>query len=485
MPKNVDPGQKQLIQHALASIPLAFYPAAMARSKARFVCAECGAVFSQWMGRCEACGAWNSISEALGSNAAKSVPGQSLNLETLAGQTAPAPRASCGIAELDRVLGGGLVAGSVVLVGGDPGIGKSTLMLQTAAALAQAGSRVVYVSGEESAEQVRLRARRLGLAASPVALAAATHLSDIAATLAAETEAALVVIDSIQAIWLDSLDSIPGSLSQVRAAAFELIRIAKERGFALALIGHVTKEGTLAGPRVLEHMVDVVLYFEGDRGHQFRILRAVKNRFGATDEIGVFEMTERGLAEVPNPSALFLAERRGNVSGSAVFAGIEGTRPVLVEVQALISANSSPTPRRSVIGWDSGRLSMLLAVMENRCGLRLGGADVYLNIAGGLRIAEPAADLAVTAALASAASDQPTDPAMVFFGEIGLSGEIRQVALAEARLKEAAKLGFASACLPRRLARGARAIVVPEGLALLEIGHLSDLVARISGTRRG
>jgi DNA repair protein RadA/Sms len=269
-------------------------------------------------------------------------------------------------------------------------------------------------------------------------------------------------------------------VSQVRAASFELIRLAKTAQFALALVGHVTKDGALAGPRVLEHMVDAVLYFEGDRGHQFRILRGVKNRFGATDEIGVFEMTEHGLAEVTNPSALFLAERRGNIAGSAVFAGLEGTRPVLVEIQALLAPNPGGSPRRSVIGWDSGRLAMLLAVLETRAGLRLNATDVYLNVAGGLRVSEPAADLAVAAALASAACDRPTSAGTVYFGEVGLSGEIRQVAQAEARLKEAAKLGFDAAALPRRLARGNRAIAPPDGLRLVEIGHIADLVAQFA-----
>ena len=375
------------------------------------------------------------------------------------------------------MLGGGLVAGSAVLLAGDPGIGKSTLLLQAAAALAKSGRRVLYVSGEEAIEQIRLRARRLGLSGASLELAAAINLRDIVATLEGETQAAMVVIDSIQTMWLDSIDSAPGTVSQVRACSFELIRAAKTRQFAVVLVGHVTKEGAIAGPRVLEHMVDAVLYFEGDRGHQFRILRGVKNRFGATDEIGVFEMTERGLAEVANPSALFLAERRGNISGSAVFAGLEGSRPVLVEIQALLAANPGGSPRRSVIGWDSARLSMLLAVLETRCGLRLGATDVWLNVAGGLRIGEPAADLAVAAAIISAAADRPTDAGAVYFGEVGLSGEIRQVAQAEARLKEAHKLGFTAACLPRRVARGNRTLAAPDGMALREIGHLSDLVA--------
>ena len=413
--------------------------------------------------------------------AGKAPVGKGVPFVGLAGSAAPPARAPTGIEELDRVLGGGLVPSSAVLVGGDPGIGKSTLLLQAAASLARSGRRVLYVSGEESIEQVRLRARRLGVSDTAIELAAAYNVREIAASLEQANDAALVVIDSIQTMWLDAIDSAPGTVSQVRACSFELIRLAKAGRFSLVLVGHVTKDGALAGPRVLEHMVDAVLYFEGDRGHQFRILRAVKNRYGATDEIGVFEMTERGLAEVPNPSALFLAERRGNVAGSAVFAGMEGTRPVLVEIQCLLSANAGGSPRRSVIGWDSGRLSMLLAVLETRCGLKLGATDVYLNVAGGLRIGEPAADLAVAAALASAATDQPTDPSCVFFGEVGLSGEVRQVAHAEARLKEAQKLGFSKASLPRRVAGGNRRLAAPEGLALDEIGHLGDLVATFTG----
>ena len=459
----------------------------MARAKTRFVCQACGAIHPKWQGRCEACGAWNTLAEDAPAPrgpgaAAKAGGGRRVEFVGLKGESAPPPRIPTGIAELDRVLGGGLVAASAVLVGGDPGIGKSTILLQAAARIASAGRRVLYVSGEEAVEQVRLRAARLGLTDSPMALAAATALRDIAASLEGETDAALVVMDSIQTVWLDALDSAPGTVAQVRACAAELIRLAKTRGFALVLVGHVTKEGTLAGPRVLEHMVDATLYFEGERGHQFRILRAVKNRFGATDEIGVFEMTGTGLVEVANPSALFLAERRGNVSGSAVFAGIEGTRPVLVEVQALLSPSSSGgSPRRQVVGWDSGRLSMLLAVLEARCGLSLGQNDVYLNIAGGLRINEPAADLAVAAALVSAATDQPADAGAVFFGEVGLSGEVRQVAQTEARLREAAKLGFGAAILPRRIARGARPPAAPEGIALTEIGHVADLVAAFAG----
>ncbi|HEX4260317.1 MAG TPA: DNA repair protein RadA [Acetobacteraceae bacterium] len=450
----------------------------MAKPAHRFVCQSCGAVTSKWVGRCETCGEWNTIAEeTIEARPSRAPAARGVAFVDLAGEAPPPPRAETGIAELDRVLGGGLVAASAVLVGGDPGIGKSTLMLQAAAALAERGRRVLYVSGEEAVEQVRMRGRRLGVAGAKLELAAAINLREITAGIEAAPDAAMVVIDSIQTMWLDTLDSAPGTVGQVRACAFELIRLAKSRGFSLVLIGHVTKEGAIAGPRVLEHMVDAVLYFEGDRGHQFRILRAVKNRFGATDEIGVFEMGESGLAEVANPSALFLAERRGNVAGSAVFAGVEGTRPVLLEVQALLAPNAGGSPRRAVVGWESGRLAMLLAVLEARAGLRLGASDVHLNIAGGLRVAEPAADLAVAAALASAASDQPASPGTVYFGEIGLSGEIRQVAQAEARLKEAAKLGFEAAVLPRRVARGNRPLARPEGMRLDEIGHVADLVA--------
>jgi len=457
----------------------------MARPATRYVCAECGAFTAKWVGRCEACGAWNTLAaEAAAPDGARSrrrTRGREIDFVGLAGDTELPPRTPLGIPEFDRVLGGGMVAASAILVGGDPGIGKSTLLLQAAAKLARTGKRVLYISGEESIAQIRLRAERLGLADAPVGLAAATALSEILASLEQERGADLVVIDSIQTIWDEAIESAPGTVTQVRANAFALIRAAKSQSFALMLVGHVTKDGTLAGPRVLEHMVDVVLHFEGDRGHQFRILRGAKNRFGATDEIGVFAMTGQGLAEIANPSALFLAERHGNVAGSAVFAGLEGSRPVLMEVQALLSANGAGSARRSVIGWDAGRLAMLLAVLDARCGLKLGGHDVYLNVAGGLKIAEPAADLAVAAALISASSGVPTDPNRVFFGEIGLSGELRAVAQAELRLKEAAKLGFCSAALPRRMAGGTSRKLPPGGIELAEFGHLSDLVAEMAG----
>jgi DNA repair protein RadA/Sms len=447
----------------------------VAKPSPRFVCQQCGAVTTRWAGKCESCGDWNSIvEEAPRDEIPKGLSGKAgrrIEFVGLEGSAAPLPRLVTGIAELDRVCGGGLVPGSALLVGGDPGIGKSTLLLQAAAGVAgQAG--VAYISGEEAVDQVRMRAARLGLAKARVALAAATSLRDIVASLDGG-DVNVVVIDSIQTVYADSIDAAPGTVGQVRACAAELIRLAKRRGFVLFLVGHVTKEGMIAGPRVLEHMVDTVLYFEGDRGHQFRILRAVKNRFGATDEIGVFEMTDRGLAEVANPSALFLAERRGNIAGACVYAGVEGTRPMLVEIQALVAPSTLASPRRAVVGWDSARLSMVLAVLDARCGLALSGNDVYLNVAGGLRVTEPAADLAVAAALVSSASDQPVPADMVVFGEVGLSGEVRAVAQAEARLKEAAKLGFAQAMVPASPRKGKG----PAGpLAVRSVGHVQDVV---------
>src|SRR5262249_2837971 len=335
----------------------------------------------------------------------------------------------------------------------------------------------------EAIDQIRLRARRLGVADSPVQLATASSVRDIVASLDHAAPPQLAVIDSIQTMYLDTLDSAPGTVSQVRGAAQELIGLAKRRGFVLVLVGHVTKEGMIAGPRVLEHMVDTVLYFEGERGHQFRILRAVKNRFGATDEIGVFEMSDRGLVEVPNPSALFLAEHAGDeeggrIAGAAVFAGIEGTRPVLVEIQALVAPSPLGTPRRAVVGWDATRLAMITAVLDARCGLSVGANDIYLNVAGGLGIVEPAADLAVAAALISAMTETAVPADTVVFGEIGLSGRVRPVAHAEARLKEAAKLGFRQAWVPARA--GARGDGMVDGLAPIAIGHLSELVARLA-----
>lgn len=429
---------------------LALLNKGMAKPHAFYICSACGAVHNKWSGKCEACGEWNTISQEAVSDA---VPkglkpdGKARKLETVAMtvEMPDAPRKTTGIGELDRVLGGGLVEGSAILIGGDPGIGKSTLLLQAVAECAKRGVQCLYISGEESVAQVSLRARRLGLAQPSVQIAASSSVRDIVASLESGTPPGLVVIDSIQTMYIDNIEAAPGSVSQVRAASHELIRVAKKRGFTLFLVGHVTKDGQIAGPRVLEHMVDTVLYFEGERGHAYRILRGVKNRFGATDEIGVFEMVEEGLKEVPNPSALFIAGRHAGASGSAVFAGMEGSRPILVEMQALVAPSFMSTPRRAVVGWDSNRLAMLLAVLETRAGLRFADKEVYLSVAGGLKVADPAADLAAAFALASALSQEPLPMDTVYFGEVGLSGEIRPVARAEARLKEAEKLGFARA----------------------------------------
>ncbi|WP_413870856.1 DNA repair protein RadA [Albidovulum sp.] len=427
----------------------------MAKASPSFTCTECGAAHRKWAGRCDACGAWNSIVEEAPLSAGPATKtlgaakGRVVALTTLAADEIPAPRAASGMAELDRVLGGGLVTGSAILVGGDPGIGKSTLLLQAAASFARKGLTCLYISGEEAAAQVRMRAQRLGLADAPVQLAAETNLRDILTTLDA-LRPDLAIIDSIQTMWADHVEAAPGSVAQVRAAAHELVSFAKRRGTAVVLVGHVTKEGQIAGPRVVEHMVDTVLYFEGERGHQFRILRSVKNRFGPSGEIGVFEMTGAGLAEVANPSALFLSERGQAVPGSAVFAGIEGTRPVLTEIQALVAPSPPGTPRRTVVGLDAGRLSTILAVLESRCGIPFAGLDVFLNVAGGMRVSEPAADLAVAAALLSAREDVALPPDMVIFGEISLSGALRPVGQTENRLKEAQKLGFSQAVAPER-----------------------------------
>ncbi|MDG2532179.1 DNA repair protein RadA [Sphingomonas sp. HITSZ_GF] len=428
----------------------------MAKPKKRYVCQACGSVSSQWAGQCTDCGEWNQLVEDAGANVTPFMArhnlqsgGRAIQLTGLNTDIALPERTSTGIAELDRALGGGFVEGSATLIGGDPGIGKSTLLLQAAAKIAMRGLKVAYVSGEEAADQVRLRARRLGLGKAPVLLAAATSVRDILTTMGEGEPPALLIIDSIQTMHSDLIEGAPGTVSQVRAASGELIRFAKERGTAVILVGHVTKDGSIAGPRVLEHMVDTVLAFEGERSHQYRILRAVKNRFGGTDEIGVFAMQTEGLEEVSNPSSLFLTSRDESVTGTVVFPALEGTRPVLIEVQALtVRLASGATPRRAVVGWDSGRLAMILAVLEARCGLSFSTCEVYLNIAGGYRVQDPAADLAVAAALVSALSERPIPADAVVFGEIALSGEVRPVAHGALRCREAAKLGFARALAP-------------------------------------
>ena len=452
----------------------------MAKAKRIYVCTTCGSTFNKWMGQCEGCNEWNTLveeaSENMPSGLGKSsnAKGNIIELSALQGEDEALPRMLSKISEFDRVTGGGLVPGSAILIGGDPGIGKSTILLQAVSNLARNNVSTVYISGEESVAQVRMRAERLGLSNSPVSLAADTNLRDILATLSKGKCPDVVVIDSIQTMYADTIESAPGTVSQVRTCAQELIRFAKKKNVCVLLVGHVTKDGQIAGPRVLEHMVDTVLYFEGDRGHQFRILRAVKNRFGGTDEIGVFEMNDLGLQEVPNPSALFLGDRGGQVVGSAVFAGMEGSRPMLVEIQALVAQSSLGTPRRAVVGWDNARLAMIIAVLDARCGLGLGAFDIYLNVAGGLKITEPAADLAVAAALISSLSGDPIADETIIFGEISLSGEIRPVGQADARMKEAAKLGFSQAFIPSKMKHKNKKLKVAE---LDQLIKLVDIIA--------
>jgi DNA repair protein RadA/Sms len=453
----------------------------MARDGAVYVCQSCGATQSKWAGQCPACNAWNSLVEevtsrppgALAPSRASKMRG--LNFEGLESENPEPPRIVTGVEEFDRVCGGGVVPGSAILLGGDPGVGKSTLLLQVVANAAARGAACAYISGEEAVEQIRGRAARMGLAQAPVKLAAETSLRDILDGLKRE-KFDLVVIDSIQTLWSDQHEAGPGSVTQVRNCAAELVRLAKKKGIAVVLVGHVTKDGQIAGPRVVEHMVDAVLAFEGERGYPFRILRGAKNRFGATDEIGVFEMGEIGLTEVRNPSALFLNEGGERAAGAAVFAGIEGSRPVLVEFQALVAPSAHGNPRRAVVGWDSGRLAMVLAVLESRCGLAFGNRDVYLNVAGGLRISEPAADLAAAAALASSALEEALPQDCVVFGEVSLSGEVRPVGRMETRLKEAAKLGFRRALAP---------VGAGDALSVTGVSRLADAIRRIGEQQWG
>jgi DNA repair protein RadA/Sms len=452
------------------------------QARAVFVCQNCGATAPRWSGRCTACNEWNTIVEEMssvappGSGLAKSSRGRAVELVSLGGTSAEAPRLPTGLAELDRVTGGGIVPGSAILIGGEPGIGKSTLLLQLTAALANRGHKTLYFSGEEAIGQVRLRAQRLGVADAAVGLASETNLANIIASLEAGRRADLVVIDSIQTLWSDILEAAPGTVSQVRAATQSLIRFAKASGSALLLVGHVTKDGQIAGPKAVEHMVDTVLYFEGDRGHPYRILRSVKNRFGATDEIGVFEMAGGGLREVANPSELFLGDRDASAPGAAVFAGVEGTRPLLVEIQALVAPSQLGMPRRAVVGWDANRLSMLLAVLDARAGVSFAQHDVYLNVAGGLRINEPAADLAAAAALLSSLSGVAIPSGNVYFGEISLSGAIRSAGQMTTRLREAQKLGFGSAFLPA----AGDLDTVGAKLSLTRMAHVKELAQALA-----
>lgn len=453
----------------------------MAKPKTRYVCQACGSVSSRWQGQCPDCGEWNTLVQEASNvtvfSAKHDLQGGGRAVELVGLDTAVAlpERMASGVAEFDRAVGGGIVPGSAMLLAGDPGIGKSTLLLQIAARMAASGRGAVYISGEEAVDQVRLRALRLGLGGAPVRLASVTSVRDILTTLGEGEPPALLVIDSVQTMHSDLIEGAPGTVSQVRASAQELIRFAKDKGTALILVGHVTKDGSIAGPRVLEHMVDAVLNFEGERSHQYRILRAVKNRFGGTDEIGVFAMEGAGLSEVPNPSALFLTRRDDPVAGTAIFPALEGTRPVVVEIQALtVRLASGATPRRSAVGWDSGRLAMLLAVLEARCGLSFASAEVYLNVAGGYRLSDPAADLAVAAALVSALAERPVPAEAVVLGEVALSGEIRPVAHSALRLKEAAKLGFDEAWVPAGVEKA-------EGIRVARFGQMRQLVERVVG----
>lgn len=479
----------------------------MTKKKTAFSCQQCGAVHFKWAGRCSDCGSWNSLVEEFaeggsshfsrlsddlsggragfaGAGGKGSSKKNKLDLVALDGKTKEFPRIKTSISELDRVLGGGLVQGSVVLIGGNPGIGKSTLLIQSADILAKKGCEIIYISGEESIDQIRLRAKRLGLGHDGIKLAASTNVNEIISSLNIKGEPKdekhkIVIVDSIQTMFIEELSSSPGSVAQVRACASELSVFAKKNNITLLIVSHVTKDGQIAGPKVLEHIVDTVLYFEGEKDMHFRILRAVKNRFGAAGEIGVFEMNEIGLSEVSNPSEIFLASYDRDTSGTAVFAGIEGTRPILVEVQALISPSYMPSPRRAVVGWDGNRLAMLIAVLNSRFGLNLFDKEVYLNIVGGIEINETAADLAIACALISASKDKAIPSSTIAIGEIGLTGEVRMVSNLEARLKEAVKLGFKNCIIPKANEKNKsyKALIKSLGddVKITLIAHVRDL----------
>ena len=459
----------------------------MAKEKTVYVCSACGYETPRWMGKCPGCNAWNTMEEqAPQASVSQTAPvkankqrggtgARALRLDEIPEETSA--RASTGIAELDRVLGGGVVEGSLMLVGGDPGIGKSTLLLQVSEHLARQGARVLYISGEESARQIKMRARRLGVSADSL-LILSENAMDAAEKRWEEIQPDYMIIDSIQTMYRPDMASAPGSVSQVRECASLLMRMAKTTGCAVFLVGHVTKEGAIAGPRILEHMVDVVLYFEGDRQHDHRILRAVKNRFGSVNELGLFEMHEKGMLPVANPSEMLLSERTKNVPGSCVIPAIEGSRPMLVDVQALALQTAYGTPRRTTNGFDAGRLALLLAVLEKRAGVSLFNQDVYVNVAGGLSLSEPAADLALCAAVASSVRDVCIPGDWAVMGEVGLAGEIRAVSQCERRLSECARLGFTSAVLPRENARHLKA---PEGMRVYGVETLAEALSILIG----
>jgi DNA repair protein RadA/Sms len=456
----------------------------MAKAKTAYICTECGAASPKWQGQCPGCGLWNTLVESIAEPAGAT--GAASRYAALAGsgrlqdlaevKPREEPRQPTGIEEFDRVLGGGLVPGGVVLIGGDPGIGKSTLLLQALSRLAEGGQSVLYVSGEESAEQVALRARRLLLPVGGLRLLPEISLEKITATLL-EIRPLIAVIDSIQTVYSEALTSAPGSVAQVRECAAQLTRLAKQSGTCVIFVGHVTKEGALAGPRVLEHMVDTVLYFEGDTNSSFRLIRAFKNRYGAVNELGVFAMTDKGLRGVSNPSALFLSQHAQEVAGSCVLVTQEGTRPLLVEIQALVDTAHSPSPRRLTVGLDANRLAMLLAVLHRHAGIVCFDQDVFVNAVGGVRIQEPAADLAVLLAIVSSLRNKPLPGKWVAFGEVGLAGEIRPAPRGQERLKEAAKLGFTHALIPR--ANAPKAAI--KGVEVIALERVEQAVERLRG----
>ena len=451
----------------------------MKKSKTSFFCQHCGYMSSKWLGKCPSCNGWNCFAEELvaqtesGSRAEMKFDGQPMPIEDIPADEGQ--RTLTGIAEIDRVLGGGIVGGSAILIGGEPGIGKSTLMLQVMKNLAEKGHRVLYVSGEESAQQIKLRSNRIGATTKDLLLLVEVALERILAQIKL-VEPAIVVIDSIQTVYSSDLMSAPGSVGQVREASSRLILFSKKNGIPVFLVGHVTKDGSIAGPKVLEHMVDTVLYFEGDAGHAYRIIRSIKNRFGPTNEIGVFEMQENGLKEVPNPSAFFLEQRPQNVPGSVVVPSLEGTRPILVEIQALVSATNLGMPRRTAIGVDHNRVSLLVAVLDKICGLHLGGSDIFINVAGGVRVEEPAVDLGVVAAMASSFLDRPVDFRTVILGEVGLTGEVRAVSQTEVRVKEAARLGFTRCIVPKT---NAKQLTKIDKMEICAISSLKELLENL------
>jgi DNA repair protein RadA/Sms len=451
----------------------------MAKSKTKFVCQECGYEAAKWLGKCPSCQAWNTFAEETetvvktqGMRTAQPIK-QEKAASIIDIESAQDPRILTGNGEFDRVLGGGIVPGSLILVGGDPGIGKSTLLLQTSNALTRNSMKVLYISGEESARQTKLRAERLDAMSPDLYVLCETNIDYMMAAIE-EVQPDFLVIDSIQTVYHPDIPSAPGSVSQVRECAAQFMRVAKIKGIATVLVGHVTKEGAIAGPRLLEHMVDCVLYFEGERHHSYRVLRAVKNRFGSTNEIGIFEMREAGLAEVSNPSELFLSERPLGAAGSTVVASMEGTRPVLVELQALVSATNFPTPRRMSTGFDHNRLALIIAVLEKRIGMFLQNQDAYLNVAGGVKLDEPAVDLAAAVSIASSFRDQPTQPYDVIFGEIGLTGEVRGVSRIDQRVREAQKLGFKRVILPEKSLKGWNA---PGGIEIIGVRTVAEALS--------